>query len=304
MKSVLCMFLIILCIYIQNATAVFWNPVEPVQFYENACLICHLGSNGTGTPKWTGGYLDEIITYNAASFYKDKYTVHYDNNQKLYYLNISNFDENDVNVVYTCFYGFQKYSRKLTLDKYRFELVPNEKTIKRHICLNNTALTLTIAITNVWPDPFCHLFINNQLLNYTARSNSSKEGTFLHFEYSLDYEFDQYQHEISVNITCVIGTKHRIWHKIVPNLSEPPVNVCHKNDTVAIAILISVVASVTFALSLLFCWWICSKKCLPQLYGIDDSIVYGQYHVPQLNSASNACLAAGPKPGRKKEEGK
>lgn len=39
-------------------------------------------------------------------------------------------------------------------------VVPNEKSIKRHICLNNTALTLNISITNVWPDPFCHLFIN------------------------------------------------------------------------------------------------------------------------------------------------
>ncbi|XP_063399555.1 uncharacterized protein LOC134684212 isoform X2 [Mytilus trossulus] len=167
-------------------------------------------------------------------------------------------------------------------------VVPNEKSIKRHICLNNTALTLNISITNVWPDPFCHSYINNQLLNYTARSNVSKEGTFLHFEYSLDYEFDQYHHNITVNITCVIGTKHRIWHTIVPNLSGPPVDICHNNETFAIVILILVVASVTFALLLFSCWWIGSKKCLPQLYEIVDSIVYGKYHVPPFNSASSA----------------
>lgn len=288
MERVFCMLLIILFIYTKNSTAVFWNPVEPVQFYENACLICHLGYNRTGTPKWTGGFLDKIISYNAASFYEDKYTVHYDNNQKLYYLNISNFNENDVNVVYTCFYGFKKYSKKLTLENYRFERVPNEQSIKRHIGLNNTALTLNISINDVWPEPFCYPFISNQLLNATVISNAIKDGNFLHFEYSLDYEFDQYHSEIPVNVTCVIGTKKIMWHDIVSNINEPPVHVYYKNDRFSIVIMISVVLSVLLALSLFSCCWIGSKKCLQQVNGIVNGIVYGKYHVPQLNSASNA----------------
>lgn len=98
-----------------------WHPVEPIQFYQTASLVCHINISNHGIPKWTGGNMGEVLTYYRASFYNDKYTVLYDTKQQLYTLNITDFNEKDVNVVYSCFYGFEKSSRNLTLNAYKFE---------------------------------------------------------------------------------------------------------------------------------------------------------------------------------------
>ena len=55
------------------------------------------------------------------SYYKEKYLVESNMQQMLYNLAILDFNEHDVNVLYTCHYGFEQYSKNLTLDNGNFK---------------------------------------------------------------------------------------------------------------------------------------------------------------------------------------
>jgi len=107
---------------------VSWNTKSSIKFHANLTLECRIESTESGFPKWSGGYSNHFVTFNRGSYYKEKYLVELNMQQMLYNLTILDFNEDDVNVLYTCHYGFEQYSKNLTLDngnfksKYLFEL--------------------------------------------------------------------------------------------------------------------------------------------------------------------------------------
>ena len=70
---------------------------------------------------WSGGYSNYILTFNRVSYDKEKYLVELNMQQMLYNLTILDFNKHDVNVLYTCHYGLEQYSKNLTLDSGNFK---------------------------------------------------------------------------------------------------------------------------------------------------------------------------------------
>jgi hypothetical protein len=64
---------------------------------------------------------DMYIIRSRTSYYKEKYLVESNMQQMLYNLAILDFNEHDVNVLYTCHYGFEQYRKNLTLDNGNFK---------------------------------------------------------------------------------------------------------------------------------------------------------------------------------------
>jgi hypothetical protein len=112
--------IIYIYIYFKYFT-VSWNPTSSIKFHANLTLECRIESTERGIPKWSGGYSNHILTFNRASYYKEKYLVELNMQQMLYNLTILDFNEHDVNVLYTCYYGFEQYSKNLTLDNGNFK---------------------------------------------------------------------------------------------------------------------------------------------------------------------------------------
>ena len=100
---------------------VSWNTTSSIKFHAKLTLECRIESTEGGIPKWSGGYLNDILTFNRTSYYKEKYLVESNMQQLLYNLAILDFSEHDVNVLYTCHYGFEQYSKNLTLDNGNFK---------------------------------------------------------------------------------------------------------------------------------------------------------------------------------------
>jgi hypothetical protein len=70
--------------------------------HANLALECRIESTERGIPMWSGGYSNYILTFNRVSYYKEKYLVELNMQQMLYNLTILDFNEHDVNVLYTC----------------------------------------------------------------------------------------------------------------------------------------------------------------------------------------------------------
>lgn len=100
---------------------VSWNTKSSIKFHANLTLECRIETTESGIPKWSGGYSNHILTFNRASYYKEKYLVELNMPQMLYNLTILDFNEDDVNVLYTCHYGYKLYSKNLTLDSGNFQ---------------------------------------------------------------------------------------------------------------------------------------------------------------------------------------
>ena len=100
---------------------VSWNPTSSIKFHANLTLKYRIKSTEIGIPMWSGGYSNDILTFKRASYYKEKYLVELNMQQMLYNLAILDFNHHDVNVLYTCHYGFEQYSKNLTLDNGNFK---------------------------------------------------------------------------------------------------------------------------------------------------------------------------------------
>ena len=200
-----CSFLYILFVVqisiCESSTVISWNPTSSIKFHANLALECRIESTERGIPKWSGGYSNHILTFNRASYYKEKYLVELNMQQMLYNLTILDFNEHDVNVLYTCYYGFKQYSKELTLDNGNFKMVPEYEHVSSSYA--NDILDLNITLEKVWPKPVCSLLINNKTYPEFTIEAVKPNGIFLDSEYTFRRKMNG---NVELFMTCIIGT--------------------------------------------------------------------------------------------------
>lgn len=286
-------FIWILFIRLQSLTAVHWNPKTPIQFYGNASLQCNVQKNGIGTPKWTGGYMREVLTYNEASFYKDKYSVQLDIQNNLYYLNITNFNENDVNVVYSCFCGFQKYSKNLTLDESHFLLIPKHETVNKTLNFGNGTLNLNVTFLKVWPEPRCSLTINEVQLTSLMRNHTERRNIFIYSVFSLQYIINE--RSVFVHMSCTIGTqKFEVFAKQVQDTAMENEVLEQERNTYIGIVVVALFVAITLIISIAIVVYQYHNRPMKTESGYVEDVYSPIY---QRNSASPYPSAVGSKPG-------
>ena len=200
-----CSFLYILFVVqisiCESSTVISWNPTSSIKFHGNLTLECRIESTEGGILMWSGGYSNYILTFNRASYYKEKYLVELNMQQMLYNLTILDFNEHDVNVLYTCYYGFEQYSKNLTLDNGNFKMVPEYEHVSSSYA--NDILDLNITLEKVWPKPVCSLLINNKTYPEFTIEAVKPNGIFLDSEYTFRGKMDG---NVELFMTCTIGT--------------------------------------------------------------------------------------------------
>ena len=200
-----CSFLYILFVVqisiCESSTVISWNPTSSIKFHANLALECRIESTERGIPMWSGGYSNYILTFNQVSYYKEKYLVELNMQQMLYNLTILDFNEHDVNVLYTCHYGFKRYSNNLTLASGNFTMLPEYEHVSSSYA--NDILDLNITLEKVWPKPVCSLLINNKTYPEFTIEAVKPNGIFVDSEYTFRGKM---KGNVELFMTCIIGT--------------------------------------------------------------------------------------------------
>lgn len=94
----------------------FGNDIHLVCKLPNETTCCHRYNR-----KWSVGTDYQIVVLNEAFQNKTKYTEELNVIDRVSILTIKSLDENDINKVYACSYGFLQYEESLQLDNGLFE---------------------------------------------------------------------------------------------------------------------------------------------------------------------------------------
>ena len=192
------LFVVQISIY-ESSTVISWNPTSSIKFHANLTLECRIESTEGGhILMWSGGYSNYILTFNRVSYCKEKYLVELN---MQYNLTILDFNEHDVNVLYTCHYGFEQYSKNLTLDNGNFKMLPEYEHVSSSYA--NDILDLNIMLEKVWPKPVCSLLINNKTYPEFTIEAVKPNGIFLDSEYTFRRKMNG---NVELFMTCIIGT--------------------------------------------------------------------------------------------------
>lgn len=87
--------------------------MEPLFFNKNVILKCHIKDCCPDDTQWTGGKTSSLLTLGRVSNNKAKYEESWGVDAS--YLKIKNFGIDDGNSLYTCFHGFSKHPKNLTI---------------------------------------------------------------------------------------------------------------------------------------------------------------------------------------------
>lgn len=98
--------------------SVNWKPLKPLLFNKDVILKCYIKDCCPEGTQWTGGKTNSLLTLGRVSNNKAKYEESWGVDAS--YLKIKNFGIDDGDSLYTCFHGFLKYSRNLTIKENDF----------------------------------------------------------------------------------------------------------------------------------------------------------------------------------------
>lgn len=189
----------------------FWTlSSPPAAFGSDVQLFCN-GSDFADCclskpRRWNGGPAQLTLTLNEKSFFP-KYKSTIETNG--FSLIIHNFSDSDVNIRYSCSYGFQQYDQVLHLDE-NFEKYPDMLLYT----LDNTqkGLIFTVQFTAVYPQPNCLVDTRNIDLNSTLVTSSTRENLFYNTEIIYNSTLVVQCGVLCVN--CTVGSKSfNVIHK-------------------------------------------------------------------------------------------
>ncbi|XP_063400456.1 uncharacterized protein LOC134685029 isoform X3 [Mytilus trossulus] len=204
--------LFLLCIIIERVkslndsqTTINWKPLKPLLFNKDVILKCYIKDCCPEGTQWTGGKTNALLTLGRVSNNKAKYKESWGVDAS--YLTIKNFGIDDGDSLYTCFHGFLKYSRNLTIKENDFALMPSEKTLKKNFTVINGYLNANVEFLEVYPKPVCNGSF--QKLDITEHITSDfYSTTSLFFNGKLNISHRICQHKKcsgTIQIDCTIG---------------------------------------------------------------------------------------------------
>lgn len=184
------------------ADCLFWELSSyPAVFGQDVKLFCNASSIGdcckTKSRRWNGGPEQVTLTLNEISS-SSKYTstMVVDG----FTLVIRDFSEKDINILYTCSYGFQHYEHILSINN-SFEKYP---TIL-HALHHNRVLGLSISLRQVYPIPSCVGVFNENDISDSLVMLSSKETIFYNTE--VTYNGTEIVQCGVLAVNCTVGSR-------------------------------------------------------------------------------------------------
>lgn len=175
-------------------------------FKNDTELFCYVTGFDSEVRTWKRGYEQDLLTYNGATVNAMKFKeTTYSNG---FGLVIKHLAEEDVNMPYTCTYGFYEYTGDFTVNEQTFQLLPTNETLEKMLTYVDQKLTFSIQFKQMFPVPQCifHLGHNNYSSNLVL--SQSKVGLFYSVNVSLVIQLNE--RELckinNITMTCTIGT--------------------------------------------------------------------------------------------------
>ncbi|CAC5356778.1 unnamed protein product [Mytilus coruscus] len=261
---------------------------NPVLFGENVDIECIINSGNTANVMaWKKSPHGETIALNTNSVDVDKYDTRivHNNSQMVYNLRIKNFDTSDVNLLYTCVYGFNSLGKKISLNEKDFIAKPSKKDVKFNFGLTDSQLTGNIQIRNGYPAPTCTGNFQGQNISEIVISNSNDS---ILFESKIEIKHRTTICKGTIMVTCTYGKRNILItdeKNICPSTTE------NLSDLNLLEYVI-VIASGVLLLTLVS--YITIKKCPEKKKVISLSkkkVPFDNWKKPKLNIVSGLTLA-------------
>lgn len=203
--------LFLLCIIIERVkslngsqTSINWKPLKPLLFNKDVILKCYIKDCCSEGTQWTGGKTNSLLTLGRVSNNEAKYEESWGVDAS--YLTIKNFGIDDADSLYTCFHGFLKYSRNLTIKENDFALMPSEKTLKKNFTLINGHLNANVEFLEVYPKPVCNgSFQKSDITEQISSDFHSTTSLFFNGKLNISHQICQAKCSGTIQIDCTIG---------------------------------------------------------------------------------------------------
>lgn len=204
--------IIVICIVFWNlgclCHAISWSlKTKPAVFGKDIELNCTL--DGAPTDKnrqWSKGENVNVVVVNGKTINDTKYVEKFNEATRSSVLTIKSMDIDDVNIPYTCHYGFNQYRDilNMTIENYEYHPVGSDSFFHH----NSTELLLTMVFDKVYPVPKCSAFYGETNVSDKLTMASVPNNEFFNVGISLHYHHistDCVHH--ALDLVCFVGTK-------------------------------------------------------------------------------------------------
>ncbi|CAC5400782.1 unnamed protein product [Mytilus coruscus] len=220
-----------------SSDAVTWHvSSKKVEFGNNVTLKCIVHNEyrsilrALNHPTWEVKGLKQVKCQGGSCSDANKYSMTIHAHVSCFALIIHNFSETDLNVNYSCSYGFTKITNNLTEDHISILKKPAENSIIDNTAVEKGRLNINITVAEVYPVPLCSVTITKSkkqvisevTLNVTVFdiSKYQKKVEVLGF---IDSGLEQCERQIKVD--CCL-------HDTLVNLLKRNIPLCRGNYTI------------------------------------------------------------------------
>lgn len=195
---------LILCVPVET---IYWEIVNPPMRYgDDVQLVCSITccpDVSTLSTYWAieDEHLPTSISHNTLAGNSKKYEIL--TSSHACRLEIKKFGPEDANKNYTCFHGFERFSKNLTLDINSFEHLPVYEDISSFEYTNDNMYYVAYNFSNVFPEPMCEAYFKENNLTSMLKTSQSKNGSFFNTRILMQLPIMMG----TLNITCKIGEK-------------------------------------------------------------------------------------------------
>ncbi|VDI19938.1 Hypothetical predicted protein [Mytilus galloprovincialis] len=159
--------------------AVSWHvSTEKVEFGNDVTLKCKVNNRTIlqklDHPAWEVKGPKQVKCQWGRCSDAKKYSMTIHPHVSYFALIIHNFSETDLNVDYSCSYGYTKKTNNLTEDRISILKMPAKNSIIDNIAVENGKINITIIVPEVYPVPLCSVNItklNKQVISEVTLNN-------------------------------------------------------------------------------------------------------------------------------------
>lgn len=244
-------------LFLTSRTIIFGNSVFIVCSTTNTSFL-------TLTRRWSKQNDNITLCVDGHCGKSEKYTESETENST-YTLEIHNFNETDVNMVYACSFGSNNSlsnSVNVFLNEDHFEYHPNKSEISKKADRLDGFLNIEIVLKKVFPIPFCEFKYNDMNLSTAIKTISWNNGIFDSVQMLLNDHYIGFSSG-SLNVTCRVGkTKISIMSE---NFSESKQSIKRTSRTDGtemkkLIISLAVGDSVLVMIIIIILGWLCARK--------------------------------------------
>lgn len=216
-----------------SSDAVTWHvSSKKVEFGNNVTLKCIVHNEyrsilrALNHPTWEVKGLKQVKCQGGSCSDANKYSMTIHAHVSCFALIIHNFSETDLNVNYSCSYGFTKITNNLTEDHISILKKPAENSIIDNTAVEKGRLNINITVAEVYPVPLCSVTITKSkkqvisevTLNVTVFdiSKYQKKVEVLGF---IDSGLEQCERQIKVDC-CLHDTLVNLLKRNIPLCRE------------------------------------------------------------------------------------